>query len=838
MKTKPGVVSVILVNYRGADDTITCLQSFADVAWPADRLQLIVVDNASGDGGAARIREAVPGSHPVESPTNVGFAGGCNLGAAKASGEILAFINNDARPAPNWIAAAVEVLDREPDVASVASKVLDWDGDNIDYVDGSLTWYGMGYKWECERPDTGEYDTAQDVLFATGSAMFVRAEDYEAVGGFDDRYFMFYEDVDLGWRLNMLGRRVRYVPGSVAYHRHHASMKSYGPWLEHFLLERNALISLYKNFGDEWLARALPAALVLAVRRSVSRGGDDPGVLDLARAGTVTSPEAATVEVSKETVASTYAIDSFLEMLPSLAADRRAMQKSRARTDQDLLPLFRRMLEPAYADPRYLEGHQALVEAFGIEEMFSSRRRIVVITGETLSAKMAGPAIRAWAMADALSAEHDVELVTLGRCTIEHPRMKCRSVSGTNLRLLEQWCDVLVVQGLVLSFFPWLCDSRKVIVVDVYNPFHLEQLEQAKDSGEVNRAQVVRDCVTALNDQLSRGDFFLLRLVEAAGLLARTAERPGPGQPPHLRRRRDAGVAHRRLAVRGERHAAAAHPRRAQGRGARDRRRRQGHPLGRRHLQLVRPPHPAAGGRQAAQPPARRQALLPRAQAPQPRRPRDADGGRHQGAVRRPRAHRQARVLQRGLGRLRRPPELPAGGRHRGQHPPRPRGDGLLLPHPHPRLPVGVAADRRHRRRHLRGADRGARAGHHRPRRGPRRPGGGPVPPARRRRARRPVPGLGRRLRPPLLVGQGAGPAHLVLQGAAAGPRPGGRGAVAGAGGGRDDGHMAPVRIATVAGDVALVREYFREGGVREVVRRAKTRAGRYWASMRGASPS
>jgi GT2 family glycosyltransferase/glycosyltransferase involved in cell wall biosynthesis len=509
MKSRPGFVSVVLVNYRGADDTITCLRSFADVAWPADRLELIVVDNASGDGGAARIREAVPGVTLIESATNVGFAGGCNLGAEKASGEILAFINNDARPAPHWISAAVEVLEREPDVASVASKVLDWDGDNVDYVDGSLTWYGMGYKRECERPDTGEYDVAHDVLFATGSAMFVRAADYAAVGGFDDRYFMFYEDVDLGWRLNMLGRRVRYVPGSVAYHRHHASMKSYGPWLEHFLLERNALISLYKNFGDEWLARALPAALVLAVRRSVSRGGGDPGVLDLARAGTVTSPGDEKVEVSKETLAAPYAIDAFLELLPSLAADRRRLQHQRVRTDQDLLPLFRRMLEPAYADPRYLEGHQALVEAFGIEDMFSSRRKIVVITGETLSAKMAGPAIRAWAMADALSMEHDVELVTLGRCSIEHPRATCRSVNGTHLRALEQWCDVLVVQGLVLSFFPWLCDSRKVIVVDVYNPFHLEQLEQAKDNGEMNRAQVVKDCVTALNSQLSRGDFFL-----------------------------------------------------------------------------------------------------------------------------------------------------------------------------------------------------------------------------------------------------------------------------------------------------------------------------------------
>jgi len=426
-----------------------------------------------------------------------------------ATGEILAFINNDARPAPHWISAAVEVLEHDPGVAAVASKVLDWDGDNIDYVDGSLTWYGMGYKRECEAPDTGDHDVAKDVLFATGSAMFVRANDYRAQGGFDDRYFMFYEDVDLGWRLNLMGRRVRYVPGSVAYHRHHASMQSYGPWLEHFLLERNALISLYKNFGDQWLARALPAAMALAVRRSVSRGGDDPGILDLARWGTATSPEAARVEISKETVASTYAIDSFLELLPSLADDRRALQESRVRSDQDLLPLFRTMLEPAYGEARYLEGHRDLVAAFGIEEMFSSRRRIVVVTGETLSAKIAGPAIRAWAMADALSAEHDVELVTLGKCTITHPHMACRSVNGLALRALEHWCDVLVVQGLVLSSFPFLRDSRKVIVVDVYNPFHLEQLEQGKDIGEANRAQMVRECVTALNDQLSRGDFFL-----------------------------------------------------------------------------------------------------------------------------------------------------------------------------------------------------------------------------------------------------------------------------------------------------------------------------------------
>ncbi len=505
---RPGLVSVVLVNFRGADDTVTCLRSFAEVEWPADQLELLVVDNASGDGSAARIRDAVPEAVVVESDANTGFAGGCNLGAAHAQGEFLAFINNDARPGAGWISAAVDVLGRQADVAAVASKVLDWDGERIDYVDASLTWYGMGYKRECEQPDTGEWDKARDVLFATGAAMFVRADVYRAVDGFDDRYFMFYEDVDLGWRLNLLGWRVRYVPTSVAYHRHHASMTGYGPWREHYLLERNALFSLYKNLGDDLLAKALPAALLLAVRRGVSRGDTDPGQLDLA-SRPPSGPEEEEVSVSRETLAPALAIDALVEHLPSLIEDRRRLQAQRRRTDTELLPLFRQALEPAYAHPRYEAAHRVLVEAFGIDTAFSTRRKIVVATGETLSARMAGPAIRAWAMAEALSAEHDVELVTVGTCTITHPRFACRSVGLGEMRALERWCDVFIFQGLILSTFRWLVDSSKILVADIYNPFHLEQLEQAKDQGPEGRARTVSECTTALNDQLTRGDFFL-----------------------------------------------------------------------------------------------------------------------------------------------------------------------------------------------------------------------------------------------------------------------------------------------------------------------------------------
>ncbi|MDQ3640792.1 MAG: glycosyltransferase [Actinomycetota bacterium] len=505
---RAGMVSVILVNYRGAEDTITCLRSFAAVDWPADRLELLVVDNASGDGSAERIRADVPGARVIESDVNRGFAGGCNLGAAEACGEYLAFINNDARPGADWITAAVEILDTQADVAAVASKVLDWEGERIDFVDGSLTWYGMGYKRECEQLDTGEWDKPKDVLFATGAAMFVRAGVYRAVEGFDDRYFMFYEDVDLGWRLNLLGWRVRYVPTSVAFHRHHASMKSYGPWREHYLLERNALFSLYKNLGDDLLAKALPAALLLAVRRGLSRGDADNTILDLS-ASPPSGPEEETVTVSREALAPVFAMDALVDQLPSLDEDRRRLQSERRRSDTELLPLFRQALEPAYAHPRYEAAHRILVDAFGIERAFSTRRKLVIATGETLSARMAGPAIRAWAMADALAAEHDVELVTTGTCTITNPRFSIRSVGLADMRGLERWCDVFIFQGLILSTFRWLTESDKILIADIYNPFHLEQLEQAKDQGAEGRARTVSDCTTALNDQLTRGDFFL-----------------------------------------------------------------------------------------------------------------------------------------------------------------------------------------------------------------------------------------------------------------------------------------------------------------------------------------
>lgn len=508
VRIRDGVVSVVLVDYHGADDTITAVRGLRELDWPGERLQVIVVDNAPGSGSAARIREACPEATVVESATNSGFAGGCNLGVRHAEGEYIAFLNNDARPHPRWVAEAVSVFERDRRVAAVASKVLDWEGTSIDYVDGSLTWFGMGYKRETGRRDSPEYDVPRDVLFGTGSAMFVRTSVYREVGGFDERFFMFYEDVDLGWRLNLLGHRVRYVPGSLAYHRHHATMNRFGKYRENYLLERNALLAMYKNYEDETLARALPAAMALTVRRSLARADVDAAMLDLQRRpGGDDVPD---VSVPKDSLTGPLAIDYFVENLGTLTSDREDLQRRRKRSDRDLFPLFRHAIEPAHPYPSYLKAHQQLLEAFDITGHFASRYRVLVITGEPLQPKMAGPAIRAWEMAKALSRENDVKLGTLtSTVELDHPDFETVAVGAPQMRKLAAWADVIVFQGFLLEIYGWLKETDKIIVADVYDPIHLEQLEQAKDQSEGGREHTVSECTRALNEQLRRGDFLL-----------------------------------------------------------------------------------------------------------------------------------------------------------------------------------------------------------------------------------------------------------------------------------------------------------------------------------------
>jgi GT2 family glycosyltransferase len=501
------VVSVILVNYKGADDTIACLDGLGTLEWPRADLEIIVVDNASNDGSVERIREAHPEVTVIALERNTGFAAGCNHGVRAAKGEYVAFINNDARPDSQWLDAAVAEMTRAPDIACVASKVLDWEGETVDFVDAALSFYGHGFKLHVGEPADHRYDEAHDVLFATGAAMVVRTDVFRSTGGFDERYFMFFEDVDFGWRLWLLGWRVRFVPHSVVFHRHHASMAKFKNWREQYLLERNALYTIYKNYDDGTLATVLPAALALSVRRGVAVGGVDAHTLDLERG--ISGEEDDQILMPKSTAASVYAVDAFVENIRSLRESRDEIQRRRQRGDHELTQLFRLPLHPNIDEPAFRAGFADVVAAMNIEGLFATRRKIAIATGDSLTPRMAGPAIRAWQIALALSREHDVKLVSTVKAELTHPDFEVYVIDPASMAELEAWCDVFVFQGYILHEYPVIRDSNKVIVCDIYDPFHLEQLEQARDLGEKLRKDTVLGASYVLNQQLTRGDFFL-----------------------------------------------------------------------------------------------------------------------------------------------------------------------------------------------------------------------------------------------------------------------------------------------------------------------------------------
>ena len=508
----PGLVSVIILNFNGGEDTPECLRNVRQLVDPGGGIETIVVDNASTDGSAELIAREFPDVHLVRNSENRGFAGGCNSGVEVATGEFIAFLNNDARPDPRWLVEAVDVLRERADAACVASRVLSWDGTNVDFIGkAGVTFYGFGYKEHFTEPAAGLGGLESgEVLFATGSAAIFRSEVYRSVGGFDDRFFAFFEDVDLGWRLWMLGHRVLYVPTSIAYHRHHGTMRRFGPWREDFLLERNALFSLIKNLEDEHLPKALSGALLLSVTRGfVHNGTTRTDRFDLAL-GIGSDDTADSLAVDKRAAASAFAIAEVGANLPELLEARAALQAQRVRSDREIFQLVRFPFLPTNEDPAFLSLHEDVRKLLDLDEAFGVRRRVAVVTGDPLGRRLSGPGIRALELARVLSRGHEVRLATTNTIDLEEPGILVQSVADEDqMRDLDQWADVLIFQGFLLLYYPWLTESSTVLVADLYDPFHLEELEQSRHLAHGERTKHLSDTLAVVNHQLQHADFFV-----------------------------------------------------------------------------------------------------------------------------------------------------------------------------------------------------------------------------------------------------------------------------------------------------------------------------------------
>ncbi|MGH2810797.1 MAG: glycosyltransferase family 2 protein, partial [Actinomycetota bacterium] len=438
----------MVVNFNGKQFLDDCLGSLFSQTYPADRIEVVVVDNGSSDGSVEHLKQNWPQAVVAPLKENLGFAGGVNEGVRRAGGQWIALINNDARADPQWVHRGLEAFNKSSNVGMVGSKILSLDGNFIDYAGGALSFYGHGFKIGVDEKDFGQYDRGGETLFASGCALFMPRRLFLQAGGFDDDFFAFFEDVDLGWRLWTMGYRILYEPSSLVYHRHHGTAAGMSRDKERFLLERNALLTMIKNFEAPNLNRLLPAALMLSLERGMPHSQLTSERYDLARHATDPLPEEE--KISTRTAAHILGISEAARMMPGTLEKRRVVQERRKRSDREIVSLFTAPLTSNYGAPGFMKTYDSMLEAFQVREVFEGRTKVLLITADTVSQKMAGPAIRAWEMCSELARKHEVTMLAKAATNVVPKGFKLDLLKEKTLGGYLDWADVIVFQGFIM----------------------------------------------------------------------------------------------------------------------------------------------------------------------------------------------------------------------------------------------------------------------------------------------------------------------------------------------------------------------------------------------------
>ncbi len=277
-------ISVIIVSYNASRQLEEALRSVAtlpEVLGDPRFAEVIVSDNGSRDDSVARARAVFPTARIIENGANLGFAKACNVGAREATAPLLFFFNPDARVHANTLGNAVAYFDEHPDVAMAGAKLLNEDGSTGESCGEFDTWWQAFLRSSAwgELPffrsqangfklRQWDYGSIRDVDLVVGAAMFIRAEVFRELGGFDERFFLYHEEIDFAHRLRDRGLRVVYLPQCVVTHagEQGGSLRTWGKSGVLGWRQRSRRLYWIKHHGALWfwsLSAALAARYVL-----------------------------------------------------------------------------------------------------------------------------------------------------------------------------------------------------------------------------------------------------------------------------------------------------------------------------------------------------------------------------------------------------------------------------------------------------------------------------------------------------------------------------------------------------------------------------------------------
>ncbi|MFN8244011.1 MAG: glycosyltransferase family 2 protein [Ferruginibacter sp.] len=261
-------VAIVILNWNGRHFLEQFLPSVVATAYP--NAVVIVADNASTDDSVAFLRSHYPQLRIIQNSSNEGFARGYNTALKQVEADYYVLLNSDVEVTPGWVTPVIELMERDATIGACQPKLLSWHHKNqFEYAGASGGWLdNLGYPFMrgrifevCEE-DHGQYNTVQPCFWASGAALFIRAQLYRQLGGLDEFFFAHQEEIDLCWRLQLAGYKVYVNPSSVAYHVGGGTLPK-GNSRKTFLNFRNNLIMLTKNYPLQTAAWKIPLRIGL-----------------------------------------------------------------------------------------------------------------------------------------------------------------------------------------------------------------------------------------------------------------------------------------------------------------------------------------------------------------------------------------------------------------------------------------------------------------------------------------------------------------------------------------------------------------------------------------------
>jgi GT2 family glycosyltransferase len=261
-------IAVVILNWNG----VKFLRQFlpALVRHTSGQAEIIVADNASTDDSNSFLKQHYPEIRIILNKENGGFARGYNEALRQVKADYYILLNSDIEVTENWISPVIELMEKNPEVAACQPKIRSFhEPEKFEYAGaagGFIDKYGYpfcrGRIFQTLETDTGQYDDSCEIFWATGACMFVKADIFHKMGGFDEDFFAHMEEIDFCWRLHNQGYKVMYCHQSAVFHIGGGTLPKIS-WRKTYLNFRNNFFLLYKNLPDDRLVKVFAVRFLL-----------------------------------------------------------------------------------------------------------------------------------------------------------------------------------------------------------------------------------------------------------------------------------------------------------------------------------------------------------------------------------------------------------------------------------------------------------------------------------------------------------------------------------------------------------------------------------------------